>query len=265
MARREAASHQAPHHAARVSKRSTKPAALVFGSLAAVLVWQTLQCRHLDFVHPSQSSRRTVRIRKCAGEPEGKSGGWWDQLVWSAAENLGNARAAVVGAAEDGEEIGEPARTREELVDRLRLDYDRNYFLTGDIDVPLYTEDCEFADPFASFRGRDRFVQNLKNLAGGFITGFRVKLLDFEASPDSAGEPLVVTSRLRVTLELALPWRPTLGWVWGVTHECGPQADATGNPAWQCYLHREAWEIEPSEGVAMLFRPGKGLPQPKSD
>ena len=27
---------------------------------------------------------------------------------------------------------------------------------------PLYTEDCEFADPFTSFRGRQRFVQNLK-------------------------------------------------------------------------------------------------------
>lgn len=54
--------------------------------------------------------------------------------------------------------------TREELVARLRADYDRNYFLTGDIDVPLYTEDCEFADPFTSFRGRQRFVQNLKIL-----------------------------------------------------------------------------------------------------
>lgn len=54
--------------------------------------------------------------------------------------------------------------TREELVERLRADYDRNYFLTGDIDVPLYTEDCEFADPFTSFRGRQRFVQNLKIL-----------------------------------------------------------------------------------------------------
>ena len=55
-----------------------------------------------------------------------------------------------------------PQGTREELVERLRADYDRNYFLTGDIDVPLYTEDCEFADPFTSFRGRQRFVQNLK-------------------------------------------------------------------------------------------------------
>lgn len=33
-------------------------------------------------------------------------------------------------------------------------------------------------------------------------------------------EPLVVKSRLLVQLELALPWRPLLGWVWGVDHSC---------------------------------------------
>ena len=57
-------------------------------------------------------------------------------------------------------------------MERLRADYDRNYFLTGDIDVPLYTEDCEFADPFTSFRGRQRFVQNLKPF--GFDSEFQM-------------------------------------------------------------------------------------------
>ena len=89
--------------------------------------------------------------------------GWWDQLVWNAAESLGNARASLVGS-EPEMPMGEAPSSRDELVDRLRADYDRNYFLTGDIDVPLYTEDCEFADPFTSFRGRQRFVQNLKKL-----------------------------------------------------------------------------------------------------
>ena len=30
--------------------------------------------------------------------------------------------------------------------------------------MALYAEECEFADPFTSFNGRDRFVQNLKHL-----------------------------------------------------------------------------------------------------
>ncbi|CAJ1346791.1 unnamed protein product [Effrenium voratum] len=153
--------------------------------------------------------------------------GWWDQLVWNAAETLGSARAALVGA-EDAAEVGEAPRSVEELVQRLRADYDRNYFLTGDVDAAVYTEDCEFADPFTSFRGRQRFVQNLKNLAGGFITNFKVKLLDFDSKPQAkAGaetSDVLVTSRLRVQLELALPWSPVLGWVWGVEHRCrGPQ------------------------------------------
>lgn len=92
--------------------------------------------------------------------------GWWDQLVWNAAEALGNVRGAAVGNEEV--EMGEVPQSREELVQRLRADYDRNYFLTGDIDVPLYTEDCEFADPFTSFKGRQRFVQNLKRLTRHF-------------------------------------------------------------------------------------------------
>ena len=90
--------------------------------------------------------------------------GWWDQLVWNAAETLGNARASLVGS-EPEMPMAEAPSSRDELVERLRADYDRNYFLTGDIDVPLYTDDCEFADPFTSFRGRQRFVQNLKKLS----------------------------------------------------------------------------------------------------
>ena len=38
----------------------------------------------------------------------------------------------------------------------MREDYDRAYFVTGQMDIPLYQEDCEFADPFVSFRGVSR-------------------------------------------------------------------------------------------------------------
>ena len=62
---------------------------------------------------------------------------------------------------------------------------------------------------------RDRFVSNLRNLAGGFITSYRVKMLEFDTKTDTPAEDGLVAlkSRLRVNLELGLPWRPTLGWV----------------------------------------------------
>jgi len=221
-----------------------------------------------------QQKHRLVRGRglraRASGKPEAEESADaspWDKAVWSAAEAVGSLRAAVVGKSGDSFASGAPlpARTREELLTRLRADYDRNYFLTGDVDVELYAEDCEFADPFASFRGRERFVRNLRNLAGGFITAFRVTMLDFgDGAGDAPTEAssLSVTSRLRVVLELALPWRPTLGWVWGVTHECEAQPDEqAGGDVWRCVVHREAWEIDPAEGVAMVFRPGRGLPK----
>lgn len=197
------------------------------------------------------------------GEKPGDGGevSLFDQAVWNAAEALGAARAALSPEEQrfdDGD--GQPARSQEELVSRLRADYDKDYFLTGDLDVQLYAEDCEFSDPFAGFRGRDRFVANLRNLAGGFITAYRVKLLDFDATPGGSADSVVVRTRLRVVLELGLPWRPVLGWVWGVTHECeaGPGAGGAEASVWRCVAHREAWEIDPAEGVAMVFRPGKG-------
>lgn len=39
---------------------------------------------------------------------------------------------------------------------RLKLDNEREYFLSGQVDTLIYDPDCEFADPFVSFNGRDR-------------------------------------------------------------------------------------------------------------
>ena len=60
------------------------------------------------------------------------------------------------------------------------------YFLTGAMDAALYDPDCEFADPFTSFRGRDRFVANLENLAGRPVAAgnaiflISMKIIDFQ-------------------------------------------------------------------------------------
>lgn len=43
----------------------------------------------------------------------------------------------------------------------------------------LYTEDCEFADPFVSFKGRRRFKQNVSNL-GSFMEEVNLKIVDWK-------------------------------------------------------------------------------------
>ena len=59
-------------------------------------------------------------------------------------------------------------------------------------------------------------------------------------------------SRAVVKLQLGLPWRPVLAWVWGVAYEINPD---TGRVC----RHLESWEVRAAEGVAQLFRPGNGL------
>ena len=105
---------------------------------------------------------------------------------------------------------------------------------------------CPAADS-VSFKGLARFKENLDNLAGGFITDSDCRLLQFGADGDDR-----FMSRAVVKLQLGLPWRPVLAWVWGVAYEINPD---TGRVC----RHLESWEVSAAEGVAQLFRPGNGL------
>ena len=128
---------------------------------------------------------------------------------------------------------------------RLQADWDRQYFITGAIDLEVYDEDCEFADPFVSFRGLKRFKDNLDNL-GSFITDSEVRLLSFEADGESR-----FVSRAVVKLQLGLPWKPVLAWVWGVAYELDEKTGLVSR-------HLESWEVSAADGVSQLFSPGKG-------
>lgn len=75
------------------------------------------------------------------------------------------------GVAEPSEPIA-----RADAVARLKTDFDRFYFVTGQMDLDLYEEDCTFADPFVAFQGRQRFkvclcvpsvMKSLSGLAAG--------------------------------------------------------------------------------------------------
>ena len=55
-----------------------------------------------------------------------------------------------------------PPSSLQETMERVKRDFENSYFLGGNMDEELYDPDCEFADPFVSFRGRDRFVDNLQ-------------------------------------------------------------------------------------------------------
>ena len=91
---------------------------------------------------------------------------------WYAVELFGKTFAASDNKKEmesSMSSLEEPPQSLQETVDRIQLDNDRSYFLSGAVDKLIYDPNCVFADPFVSFAGRDRFVDNLANL-GSFIT-----------------------------------------------------------------------------------------------
>ena len=81
------------------------------------------------------------------------------------------------------------------------------YFFTGKMDEALYDSECEFADPFVSFRGRQRFVDNLANLAGGFIEEVSARPLSTTRALE--GDSPTYATKLLVKLRLALPFLHT--------------------------------------------------------
>ena len=168
--------------------------------------------------------------------------------AWFAAELFGKAAALTKGAPAAPLSTARPPRSVDEACTRLAADYegaDGPYFLTGVMDAACYDDDCEFADPFVSFKGRARFEENLANLGGGFISDASIRTLSTERTASS------YTTKLMVKLRLALPWQPVLAWPWGVEHVLEVREDEV-----VVVRHLESWDVSAAEGVRQLFSAG---------
>ena len=168
--------------------------------------------------------------------------------AWFAAELFGKAAALTKGAPAAPLSTARPPRSVDEACERLAADYegaDGPYFLTGVMDAACYDDDCEFADPFVSFKGRARFEENLANLGGGFISDASIRTLSTERTASS------YTTKLMVKLRLALPWQPVLAWPWGVEHVLDVRDGEV-----VVVRHLESWDVSAAEGVRQLFSAG---------
>ena len=209
-----------------------------------------LCCEATALTRAPRGAVRPVRARTCVpllkASPPDEEASLPTKAVWYATEVFGKAAKLVRGAPPVEEyEVGPPPTSTAEAIARLVVDYEgtvddpRPYFLTGKMDVALYDVECEFADPFVSFRGRQRFKENLENLAGGFITDSSIRTLDTSSTDTS------YTTRLLVRLQLGLPWKPVLAWPWGVEHVFDEQSGLI-------VQHIERWEVCPAERVTRL-------------
>ncbi len=242
------------------TKRSSFSCLKTFVFFVALALFETqtalgFQNRPLNTRHLQGRNNRIVQYAGSSKDNEDSVGTKKDMNLltkssWYAVELFGN----VFGKKEQSEESSESAgyelssapKSLDETLQRINEDNDRYYFLSGEIDSLIYDEDCVFADPFVSFAGRDRFVQNLENL-GSFITKYDAKVIDYSSMTYEDSIPIIQT-KIMVKLELNLPWKPVLAWPWGVKYEIDAET-------FLIKKHEESWNIEPLEGVKQIFRP----------
>ena len=144
-----------------------------------------------------------------------------------------------------------PPTTPSELLERITIDYtENNYLWTGQLDISAFRTDCQFTDPTISFRGVDKYVQNVGNLVPivDFLLGeeqySKSELLEI-SNNDHEG---YIETRWNMIGELnALPWKPKVD-VIGKTkfwYKTNDEMDAV-----QVYFYDEKWEIP--AGLALL-------------
>ncbi|RZC57138.1 hypothetical protein C5167_004442 [Papaver somniferum] len=68
---------------------------------------------------------------------------------------------------------------RDQVVKTIKQDFERSYFVTGNLTLDAYEEECEFADPASSFKGLRRFKRNCSNF-GSLVENSKMKLMKWE-------------------------------------------------------------------------------------
>lgn len=109
------------------------------------------------------------------------------KVAWYGSELLGIAASifrhpSTAGAPQRDLEVpadGSGVVSRALVVENIKGDFDRSYFVTGNLTLNAYEEDCEFADPAGSFRGLRRFRRNCTNF-GNLLKKSNMKLMKWE-------------------------------------------------------------------------------------
>jgi len=162
--------------------------------MAALTASQRGRASHLQATKRTDEDESKAKSKSNEQEQQAQNVDPLTKASWYAVEAFGKAfggtnKSNGGNGSEGGDDskaealdLTRPPRSLSETMKRLELDtVDRSYFVSGDVDAMIYDVDCVFADPFASFAGRDRFVDNLSNL-GSFVTKYDTRMISYDTS-----------------------------------------------------------------------------------
>ncbi|KAF9614141.1 hypothetical protein IFM89_015460 [Coptis chinensis] len=173
------------------------------------------------------------------------------KLAWYSSELLGIAASffrspASKVEAQDSEFERSCVVDRAQVMENIKEDFERSYFITGNLTLNAYEEDCEFADPAASFKGLGRFKRNCTNF-GSLIEKSKMKLTKWEEFEDKG------IGHWSFSCILLFPWRPILSATGYTEYFFDPKSG-------RVCRHAEHWNVPKMALLKQILRPG-----PKKD
>ncbi|KAK1364307.1 CAAX prenyl protease 1-like protein [Heracleum sosnowskyi] len=130
------------------------------------------------------------------------------------------------------------------VVETIKDDFKRSYFVTGAVTVEAYEEDCEFADPAGSFKGLSRFKRNCTNF-GLLIEKSDMKLTKWENLEDKG------IGHWRFSCIMSFPWKPILSATGFTEYYFDAQSGRVNR-------HVEHWNVPKMALLKQLLKPSKG-------
>ncbi|GAV83887.1 DUF2358 domain-containing protein [Cephalotus follicularis] len=231
--------------------------------LTSASITAHLNSRHRCAIFSSKHDTKEYRIacngqnstNKRESEPENVV----LKLAWYSSELLGIAASffrwpsSIEEASDKDVKLfidGSGAVDRRLVVDTIKEDFERSYFVTGKLTIDAYEDDCEFADPAGSFKGLKRFKRNCSNF-GSLIEKSNMKLIKWEDFEDKG------VGHWRFSCIMSFPWRPILSATGYTEYYFDPQSG-------KVCRHVEHWNVPKMTLLKQLLKPGQGFSNKKA-
>ncbi|XP_021767132.1 uncharacterized protein LOC110731575 [Chenopodium quinoa] len=175
------------------------------------------------------------------------------KVAWYASELLGIA-ASIFRSPPSDDVIDEYSELpcdesgtidRAAVVETIKADFQRSYFVTGNLTLGAYEEDCEFADPAGSFKGLRRFKRNCTNF-GSLIKKSDMKLMKWEDFEDKG------IGHWRFSCIMSFPWKPILSATGYTEYYYDPRSG-------KVCRHVEHWNVPKMALLKQILKPSRQI------